>query len=224
MESLKKILNDTGVSMVQVTIAGAMLAGLALVGMRIMDNQTKMTQKMYSDTDMAQFKGIVSSFFNQKTSCTNAIGGLKKGEDFQNLRFQNLDVSQDNSFLTVDGPLGSTGFTLTGLRILTQAEAVDANVSFGNITDLANLVVVRMGLEQTKNVLGGKNKFLYFPVVVDLGDEIAISQPTPLEVESRCENFYSGEIEGDIIYDEENNSYVGECKSSNGDIILECGN
>jgi Tfp pilus assembly protein PilE len=223
MQSLKEILNDTGISMVQVMIAGAMLAGLAVVSMRIMDNQTKMTQKMYSDTDMMQFKGIVSSFFNQQRTCTNALSGLKKGEDFQSLRFQDqsLDVSQDNSFLTVGDPLGSTGFTLTSLRVLTDDEAINSNVSIGNITGLNNYVVVRMGLEQTKNVLGGKNKILDFPVVVDLGDKVAIAHQTANEVEERCETNYNGIIEGDITYDE---SYLGICEATEGQIILGCGN
>lgn len=223
MQSLKEILNDTGISMVQVMIAGAMLAGLAVVSMRIMDNQTKVTQKMYSDTDMMQFKGIVSSFFNQERTCTNALSGLKKGEDFQSLRFQDqsLDVSQDNSFLTVGEPLGSTGFTLTSLRILTDDEAINSNACIGNITGLNTCVVVRMGLEQTKNVLGGKNKILDFPVVVDLGDQVAIAHQTEGAVFERCETIYEGEIIEPIILDE---SYLGICKASEGQIILGCGN
>jgi Tfp pilus assembly protein PilE len=213
MKNLKILLNQSaGMGLVQVMLVAAMLGGLALVASQIMTNQQKVTNKMFSDVDLNQFQMTILGFLNKKESCTNALSGLDKGTSFQNLKFEG---NQD--FISVEEKLGSTGFTVSNMKILNDTEAAAASLKVAK-----NLVHLRIGLSQGKNIVGGKDRFVYFSTVADVGQTAVITRETINQVQSRCDELV-GTIEGTIQFDPTNGIYTGMCKHSDGNMINSCG-
>lgn len=68
-----RILNQQGVSLIQVMIAGAMMVGIAVVGMKIMDTQSKMTRGVQQSAEATSFYSLVTNILSGQAACTNTF-------------------------------------------------------------------------------------------------------------------------------------------------------
>lgn len=226
---------QAGFSLIQVMIAAGLMAGVAVLGMKIFQNQGKMTNKITQGANITEFRLNLITLLNRAETCTNALNGVKIGEDFQNLWF----TDPDKIFMSVGDNLAGSSQKITNLRVLSDAEAQAAGLDVAPpASDGTKLAYLRIGLQDQKNVIGGKDKYLYFKVVAIVGDLRLVKHYSIQSTKQQCSTL------GGLLYDSNKNhfssyndeneekpliwsdgSYNGECLIPGGtpSFIYKCG-
>lgn len=213
----KLLSSQKGFSLIQVMIVGGLLASLSLAGMKVMTQQIKAGRKLDADADLRQVQSMIIGLLNRKKSCEYALGGLNKGDELRSLKFD----ENSSALIEVDDRIGNSGFEVKSIKILTDQEAQDAKRQVSQ-----NIIHIRVGLHQTKNLSGGRDKFVYFSISGDVGMVAIFEGPTESGVRVECENV-AGWLEDDEVIVENTNGglarYTGICHYPEGEMILSCG-
>ncbi|MBF0314462.1 MAG: hypothetical protein HQK52_13675 [Oligoflexia bacterium] len=87
-------LNNTGISLIQISIFATILAGLALVGMRVANTQNTVIQKFYINFDVKQFMDAYEAHFSNRIHCAKTLKNIvaasasSAGTSFTQIRFE----------------------------------------------------------------------------------------------------------------------------------------
>lgn len=134
---MKKILNHSGMSMVQVMIAIGLMGAVSLGLMRMMEQQTKQAKTTKINMELANLKNKLSIIANKRVFCAANFQGRKKGHEIEELLNEEINVNDPNKsiYLSVrdeddpekTGEWEHSGLIITRIRILSYAEEVASN-------------------------------------------------------------------------------------------------
>lgn len=114
---MKKLLhkNQSGMSLISVTIAIGLVGGLSLVLMRLMDNTRKQTKYAEVKTNELQTISQISTYLANPSICSIAFSGFRAGDNFGLLQF---NTKGEGSRLEEGVPIGNTGLITESLSIM----------------------------------------------------------------------------------------------------------
>lgn len=133
MTFYKKILNDKGVSLVNVMMAAAMLGGLALVMAKLGQNQSKMQRKAIEDQGLNSFVNNLEKHLINNKACANtftSVTGLNATGDSANIdEIKNLNdtVVYNTSDKAPSPQLSITNMTVTRTGTNSVELAIEIN-------------------------------------------------------------------------------------------------
>jgi hypothetical protein len=79
-------INQRGFSLVQVMIAFGLMGGLAVMMMRLMDNQNKQAKSIELKSEQQEIKNIILKTLDDKTACEATFLGMSPGDDIKQIR------------------------------------------------------------------------------------------------------------------------------------------
>lgn len=170
--------NQKGFSLLQVMIAAGLVAGMALALMRISTNQSQLNQRFSSENELHQMEALLMGYLQRKQTCDSALAGLSKGD---NLVVFNVSGSFGDNFLEVGQQIAGTGWEVTEMRILTDAEAGAAEKYVDD-----NTFVLRIRLNQTREIIGGRDRLIYVSTVAETGNVSIVTAYTKPQLEFQC--------------------------------------
>lgn len=126
---MKKCLNTLGVSLVELTIAGAMMSGMVLMGMRLVDFQQKSSKGMAQSFDEISITNEIRSILVNPNSCLETLNGLNALSDNAIVNIKKVvNVvgvgDQVTEKYPQNVPLGTNNLTIAGYRVESNAVAV----------------------------------------------------------------------------------------------------
>lgn len=112
---MKKFFNQTGMSLVQVMIAFALVGALSLVIMKLMENTRKQQKYIEVKNNEQSFLAQVGNYINNETICNAAFIGFRAGESFNVLQF---NTKGEGSKFEMGKEIGNSGLLVEELSLL----------------------------------------------------------------------------------------------------------
>lgn len=187
MVIVRKILsNKNGMSLAQVMIAIGLTGVLSLVLMQLSKQQAVQQKTALANSEINEILAQYLRVITKKDSCDATFAGLPKGAVLTELRYV-FDATQD-PFAEVNKKFRGTKITLTGMKIMTDAEYKAAH-NGSDPPDLGGgktIISFEVILTKPSGIQGGSQFKKVFDVNVYMGKGSLLSAATSSIIESDC--------------------------------------
>lgn len=120
----QNLLDDSGMSMIQVMVAAAMMGGLALLFAQMMSNQAKESKTAKINSDIVQWKNTIVNVLSKNALCNATFTGIKGGTELSGLK------SSSGSYLIEAGVPSPNGARVTKFELEEPAEVDGTRAQF----------------------------------------------------------------------------------------------
>lgn len=161
--------NQKGLSLLEMVVAGGMLAGISMVGVKVIDNQAKFQKQVEGRSELMSIKSHIDMILLNGNACVNTLGGagapIADGMAVAAIRDRNNSITFEKDQTYSNNTVGVKDILLTDLTLSTlpdgtkygtAAIAIDfylSNKSVASKMTLRKKFFISIGLDSLNNLV-----------------------------------------------------------------------